>query len=104
MRTSQDGIELIKHFEGFRSYPYQCQAGVWTVGYGHTRGVTQDTPPVNSVLAEALLVQDLRNSERCVNNLTHVELNQQQFDALVSFVFNLGGGAFQRSKLRMKLN
>src|SRR5574343_602999 len=104
MKTSAAGIRLIKHFEGFRSHPYQCQAGVWTIGYGHTRGITQDSPAMPPQVAEALLLQDIAVYERSVLKLIRVKLTQNQFDALVSFTFNLGGAALQRSALRSKLN
>jgi len=104
MKTSPAGIALIKHFEGFRSHPYQCQANVWTIGYGHTRGVTPQTPPVSREEAELLLASDLTKYERSVLNLIRVKLTQGQFDALVSFTFNLGGGALQRSTLRARTN
>lgn len=104
MRTSQKGVDLIKHFEGFRSAPYQCQAKVWTIGYGHTKGVTALSESVSKEEAEAILQSDLLKYERSVSNLITVPLTQNQFDALVSFTFNLGGGALQRSSLRQKLN
>jgi lysozyme len=104
MKTSPRGIDFIKQFEGFRSHPYQCQANVWTIGYGHTAGVTADTDPVSESAAVALLQRDIAKYERSVFRLVQAKLTQRQFDALVSFTFNLGGGALQRSKLRMKLN
>ena len=104
MKTSADGLALIKHFEGFRSHPYRCQANVWTIGYGHTRGVTQQTLPVSKGEAEVLLLEDVARFERSVKRLIQARLTQGQFDALVSFTFNLGGAALQRSRLRMKLN
>jgi lysozyme len=104
MKTSPQGVSLIKRFEGFRSHPYQCQAGVWTIGYGHTRGITQDSPPVTAQQADAMLLLDIARYERSVLRLIGVKLNQRQFDALVSFTFNLGGAALQRSSLRSKLN
>lgn len=104
MKTSAAGVELIKHFEGFRAYPYQCQGNVWTIGYGHTRGITALTQPISRVAAEALLLEDIAMFERSVARLIKTKLTQGQFDALVSFTFNLGGGALQRSRLRMKLN
>lgn len=103
MKTSEGGIELIKQFEGFRAKAYLCPAGVATIGYGHTGGVAMgDT--IDEDEAEALLEADLRRFERSVARLVGVPLSQGQFDALVSFTFNLGGGALQRSTLRQKLN
>lgn len=104
MKLSEEGLALIKHFEGFRAHPYLCQANVWTIGYGRTRGITAQTPPVSKAQAEAMLSQDVARYERSVQNLIRVKLTQSQFDALVSFAFNLGAGALQRSSLRSKLN
>jgi len=103
MRISNQGLSLIKKFEGLVLKAYYCAAGVLTVGYGHTKGVSKDTV-ITPDIAEVLLKEDCINSELCVTKLVTVNLNQQQFDALVSFVFNVGGGALERSTLRMKLN
>ena len=102
-RTGKAGLELIKHFEGLRLEAYLCPAGVWTIGYGSTRGVYQGMTVTESE-AEAMLRRDLLAAERSVLRLVTVRLTDNQFDALVSFVFNLGGGALQRSTLRQKLN
>jgi lysozyme len=104
MKTSARGVDFIKAFEGFRSKPYLCQASVWTIGYGHTVGVTQDSPIISEADAAALLQSDLKHYEASVLKLIRVPLWQCEFDALVSFAFNLGGGALQRSTLRQKLN
>lgn len=103
MNTSQEGIDLIKSFEGFRSAPYICPAGVATYGYGTTAGVTMNTPPITEDEAEALLARDLLRFERSVSRLCPVSLTQGQFDALVSFSYNLGSGALQSSTLRRRL-
>lgn len=97
-------IELIKTFEGFSAVPYLCPAKVWTIGYGTTNGITSQTPPVSEQEATELLRRDLVKFERSVRKLITFEINQNQFDALVSFIYNLGGGALQRSTLRSKLN
>jgi lysozyme len=103
MKISMNGLNLIKDFEGLRLQAYQCSANVWTIGYGHTAGVS-----ANNVISEeeALLFlrQDVAESERAVAQHVHVPLTQNQFDALVSFVFNLGIGNFRTSTLRKKLN
>lgn len=101
---SRQGIDLIKRFEGFSPNPYLCPAGKWTIGYGSTYGITKDTPPITQEQAEALLLKDIESAIRSVLRLTRVPLEQNQFDALVSFVFNLGGGNYQASTLRQKLN
>lgn len=104
MNTSDKGLDFIKQFEGFRSHPYQCQARVWTIGYGSTYGVTFNTPPITQRAAEELLSKEIRKYETSVARLVDVPLKQHEFDALVSFVYNLGGAAFQRSRLRQRLN
>lgn len=103
MNTSEKGVELIKHFEGLRLQAYQCAAHVWTLGYGHTAGV-QPGDTVTAEQADALLQQDIARSERYVDQYVDVLLTQSQFDALVSFTFNLGPVALQGSTLLKKLN
>lgn len=103
MNVSDDGIDLIKQFEGCRLTAYLCPAGVWTIGYGHTGSVNKGDA-IDEDEADILLRADLRRFERSVSKLVGVPLSQGQFDALVSFAFNLGGGALQRSTLRQKLN
>lgn len=94
------GLDLIKRFEGFRAKPYVCQAGVWTIGYGHTNGVTMDSRPVSREDAEGLLREDLMRVTDGLDGLVPESLTQGQFDALCSFCFNLGVPAFQNSTLR----
>ena len=92
-KLGQAGLKLIMQFEGCRLKAYQCAAGVWTIGYGHTAGVTPGMT-ITQAQAEAFLRQDCEKFERYVNNPTYVpiteQLNQNQFDALVSFAFNCG--------------
>lgn len=104
MKTSQAGIDLICAFEGFSPTPYLCPAKVWTIGFGSTAGVTQHTPAISRDEAMALLRLELGKYETSVRRLITAPLNQNQFDALVSFTYNLGTGALQRSTLRAKLN
>ena len=104
MDCGEQGLRLIKHFEGFRGKPYLCPAKVWTIGYGHTGGVTAATAPIDEPTALMLLQSDVVKFSKTVERLIRVPLTQNQFDALVSFTFNLGGGALQRSTLRQKLN
>ena len=92
------GLELIKKYEGYRGVAYRCPAGVWTVGYGHTNGVTKATT-CNEAQAEAWLLEDVAFAEAAVTEAAIPALNQNQFDALVSFVFNVGSGNFRRSTL-----
>ena len=102
MKTSNKGIELVKQHEGFRARAYKCPADVWTIGYGHTRGVNNGDV-ITKEQGERFLRQDLQTAEQAVNSQGLV-LNQNQFDALVSFVFNVGSGNFTRSTLLRKLN
>ena len=104
MKTSQNGVNFIKRHEGLRLKAYQDVAGVWTIGYGSTGGVREgDT--INEAQAKTLLSEDLQTAEREVNR-HKLNINQNQFDALVSFTFNIGTGAFRRSTLlkRVKAN
>lgn len=88
------GLALIKEAEGYRDHAYQDGGGVWTIGYGHTRGVKQgDT--CNPSQAEYWLEQDLLDAEAAVCKLVKTPLTDNQFAALVSFTFNLGPGALQ---------
>ena len=90
MKTSQRGINLIKQFEGVRLTAYKCPAGVYTIGYGHTRGVKRGMK-ITEEEASAFLAADLRNSEKAVERYDSVyHWNQNEFDALVSFTFNCG--------------
>lgn len=90
MRTSDKGIALIKSFEGCRLTAYLCPAGVWTIGYGHTAGV-KEGQTITQEQADDFLKTDLARYERYVIN-TGLNLNQGQFDALVSFTYNCGPG------------
>lgn len=103
MKTSKNGINLIKKYEGCRLTAYKCPANVWTIGYGHTKGVKQGMKITNAQ-AETYLKQDLVTYENAVNKYVKVSINQNQFDALVSFSFNCGTGALKTSTLLKKLN
>ena len=102
---TQNGIDLIKRFEGFSAKIYICPAGYPTIGYGHVVKAHEDfSAGIDEALAEELLRQDAVIAERAVLRLINVPLTDGQFDALVSFTYNLGGGALQRSSLRRKIN
>ncbi len=102
--TSRDGVDLIKQFEGLRLEPYLCAAGVPTIGYGHTRGVTMKSRRISQEQADDYLRRDLLDAERAVQHFVTVAMNDNQFAALVSFVFNVGLSNFLASTLRKKLN
>lgn len=97
MKISEAGIELICKWEEFRPYAYVCPAGLWTIGYGHTGGV-KPTDKIDLVQGEAYLRKDLEIVERCLNSLA-IKLNQNQYDALCSLIFNIGTGNFLRSTM-----
>jgi len=103
MRTSPEGIALIKKFEGCRLTAYQDSVGVWTIGYGSTKDIKKGMR-ISHIQAEKFLVDDLDEAEGAVSRLVEVDINQNEFDALVSFAFNLGGGALSKSTLLKKLN
>jgi lysozyme len=103
MRISENGVALIKMFEGLELESYQDIAGVWTIGYGHTE-TAGPNQKINEREAEELLRRDLEPRERAVGQLVGVSLNQNEFDALVSFIFNVGAGAFKTSTARKRLN
>ena len=103
VQISEEGVTLIRYFEGCSLDAYLCPAGVWTIGYGHTNEVKEgDT--IDQEAAEAFLIEDLETFEQAVARLVKVPLTQQQFDALVSFTFNLGAGNLAASTLLRKLN
>lgn len=103
MNVNAEGIALIKRWEGFKADAYLCPAGVWTIGYGHTKNV-KPGDRVTEAEAEAFLREDLADAENTVLREVHVPLSDGQFAALVSFVFNLGAGNFAKSTLLKKLN
>ncbi|EPS4685159.1 lysozyme [Salmonella enterica subsp. enterica] len=103
MKVSDNGRAFIRAHEGVKLAAYQDGGGVWTIGYGHTRGVKQGQV-INHEQADEFLNNDLRQVESCISERVTVALNQNQFDALVSFVFNVGRQAFSDSTLLKKLN
>jgi len=103
MKLSENGKKLIKKFEGCRLKAYKCPAGVLTIGYGHTKGVTSNQI-ITQAEADRLFDEDIKTFENAVNSLVKVPLTQNQFDALVSFTFNLGIGALKNSTLLRLLN
>lgn len=102
--TSKNGIDFIKHFEGFKPTKYICPGGYLTIGYGHKLLPNEYYEQISKDAAQALLIKDLHKTERAVLKYINVEINDRQFDALVSFTYNLGAASLQRSTLRQKLN
>lgn len=101
MAITSRGLALIKQYEGFSAMPYRCPAGYMTVGYGHVVLPHElFDAPINELQAEALLMDDVIIAERAVRRLIARSLRAHEYDALVSFTFNLGGAALQRSRLR----
>ncbi len=103
LKASKNAINLIKQFEGCALTAYKCPAGIWTIGYGHTDGVKKGQKTTKKQ-AEIFLREDIKKFENGVNKYVSVPLTQNQFDALVSFTYNIGLGAFQTSTIRKKLN
>jgi lysozyme len=106
-KTSKSGKDLIKSHEGFKLNAYLCPAGVPTIGFGTTRikgNPVQMGMMITTDEANILLEEDLKLFEDAVNHLVKVFLNQNQFDALVSFVYNVGVGNFRSSTLLRLLN
>ncbi|MEY2869590.1 MAG: hypothetical protein RIR01_2087 [Bacteroidota bacterium] len=109
MEIGEKGLNLIKKFEGFRSKPYLCQAGKPTLGYGSTyyangKKVSLSDSPINEQQATLLLKDLLKGFEKTINTCVHSELTQNQFDALCSFVYNIGETRFKTSTLLKKVN
>jgi len=103
MEISQEGISLIKKFEGCELKAYRCAAGVPTIGYGSTHGVTMDME-ISQERAEMLLIEDIAEYEQAVNELVELPLKQNEFDALVAWTFNLGATNLKNSTLLKVLN
>jgi len=103
VKCSQEGLALIKKFEGCRLKAYRCSANVLTIGYGHTGGVKEDDT-ISQPEADELLEKDIAKFEEYVNDNVIVELKQHQFDALVAWTFNLGPGNLRESTMLKKLN
>jgi len=103
MNISEEGLSLIKKFEGCELKAYRCAANVLTIGYGTTKGVTEDME-ITKEEAESILKEEMHEYESYINDMVKVPLKQNQFDAMVSWVFNLGSGNLSSSTLLKKLN
>ena len=103
MNISQEGLSLIKRFEGCELQAYKCAAGVWTIGYGSTKGVKEgDT--ISQEEADKLLLHEMEEYEGYINDMVTVDLEQNQFDAMVYWVFILGPANLKVSTLLKVLN
>ena len=103
MKISQEGIELIKKFEGCRTESYRCSANVPTIGYGHTAGV-KDGDICTKEEAESLLASDLEEFEGYVDKYVEVDLTQSQRNAIIAWTFNLGPRSLKSSTMLKELN
>lgn len=103
-QINQKGISLVKHFEGLYLSPYLCPSNKKTIGFGHTGKKAKEGRKITKAQAEALLQQDLDAAAAVVRKFVKVPLNNNQFSVLVSFTFNTGAGAFQRSTLLKLVN
>lgn len=110
MQITKNGLKIIKNFEGLKLKPYPCSSNIPTIGYGSTyyengKKVTLQDAPITKVRAEQLLtyITD-KDFASIVNKYVRVPLTQNQFDALVSLAYNIGGSRFRKSTLVKKLN
>ena len=104
MKLDKVGKDFIKNFEGLRLTPYLCTGNVPTIGWGTTKGITLNHPPITREQADQWFDRDIKVFEDAVLRLVKVKLNQNQFNALVSFTYNVGVGAFTNSTLLRLLN
>lgn len=104
MNCDEAGIDFIKSFEGLKLSPYQDQKGIWTIGWGHTEGVTSKTPSITESQAQLILEEDIEEPEEAVTRMVRIQLTQNEFNALVSFTFNEGVTKFMKSTLLSMLN
>ena len=103
MKISAEGLALIKKFEGCELEAYKCSAGVWTIGYGHTKGV-EEGMTITKDQAEEMLLKELVEYEKAVEEAVHNQLDQCMFDALVSWTYNLGPTNLNSSTMLKVLN
>lgn len=104
MKIGRKGIALIKSFESLRLKAYQCPAGIWTIGYGHTGPDVTPNLLITEEHANQLLAEDVGDAERGVSAVLKQSPTQEQFDAMVSLAFNIGAGAFSKSTVLKKFN
>jgi lysozyme len=104
MQTSENGLDIIRKWEGLQLTAYRCPAGVWTIGYGHTGPDVWEGKKIDIFEANILLRQDVRTFEDAVNRAVKIAMSQGMFDSLVSFTYNVGAGNLRKSTLLKKLN
>ena len=104
MEISEKGIKFLKDLEGFRESPYQCSAKAWTIGYGSTYYLDGTDPIISEHDADLLIRHTLGNYQDAINPLLIVNLTQNQYDAIISFVYNIGPGAFKESTILKRIN
>ena len=105
MMISYDALKQISEFEGFQDHVYRCSGGYMTIGFGHVIRPGEEFPAkISKMTAMRVYQKDIREAEHSVVRLIDISLTQGQFDALVSFCFNMGSGALQRSTLRRRVN
>jgi lysozyme len=103
-KYSAAGLELTKQFEGLELKAYQDSVGVWTIGYGHTGPDVKEGLTITEEQAGVLLAADVAWAVTCVNKSVKAKINQNQFDAMVDFVFNLGCASLVQSTLLRMVN
>ncbi len=108
MESSANGLNHIKQYEGYSSTSYNDVAGLPTIGYGHLIDIVGEAYLLNSAITTSkalqLLAEDVKEAENAVNSCVMVTLNQNEFDALVSLVYNIGAGTFSSSTVLKKIN
>ena len=104
MKVSEQGFDLIREFEGFKSIPYLCHAGKLTIGYGHVINDKDRNIIIDRDDAILLLKNDIKDIENTIDSLVKVSITQGQFDALASLIYNWGTGKFKSSLGLQKLN
>ena len=109
MKVNQEGLDIIKHFEGYSSTVYADPIGIPTIGFGSIwdkegNRLTMDHEPITEQEGEFLLVRELKHVESAIARLIRVELTENQFSAIASLTFNIGSGRLKSSTLRAKIN
>uniref|UniRef100_Q3ASQ2 Lysozyme n=1 Tax=Chlorobium chlorochromatii (strain CaD3) TaxID=340177 RepID=Q3ASQ2_CHLCH len=104
MQTSDNGLNIIRQYEGLRLKTYFCPAGKLTIGYGHTGTDVTSGMSITEAQANELLQEDVKRFATSVNKMVTTEVTQGMFDALISFSYNIGAGNLQKSTLLKKLN